>query len=85
MLCIIEETKEPLNNEDIVTHCLDIDKVSKILGYNPLFYKIQWFNGNWSEWYKYGNSDSYQKDNEPPRRYIACFNDHRYKVVGITE
>lgn len=75
----------PLGNKDIVQHCLHNGRVNEILGFSLVAYRIKWHNYKrlkWSIWFIPGINDFYQKDGEPKRRYIACFNDHDYEVIG---
>ena len=83
---VINAKFQPLNDERIVEGCMDDSEVSEILGLNIIAYRIRWHkydNFEWSAWFIPGVNDLYKKDNEPERRYIACFNDHEFEVIGV--
>lgn len=47
-------------------------------GCDVVRYKIQWFNGAWSDYFYPGSQDIYQKPGENARHWWACFNDHTH-------
>lgn len=77
---VYEKILGPQNNQEWVNSLsteLDVD----IFGFKIVAYQIRWFNGSWSSWYVPGVNDLYKKNNEPMRRFWACFNDHTFKII----
>lgn len=82
---VINARFQPLNDARIVESCMDAVAVSDILGYDVIAYRIRWHkhkNFEWSIWFVPGINDHYKKEGEPIRRYIACFNDHEFEIIG---
>lgn len=47
-----------------------------------VLYKIQWFAGHWSHWFRPGFNDAEESDRRA--RHWGCFNDHNHEVVTTT-
>lgn len=79
---IINAIFQPILNNDIVEGSTHENVVLDVLGIELIAYKIKWFNGVWSTWFIPGVNDHYQKEDEPERTYVACFNDHEFELIG---
>ena len=75
----------PQRDEEWVEQCLNLGLDMKKLGCRIVAYRIQWFNGQWSNWFVPGVNDLYKKSSETLRRYWACFNDHHFEIIYTAE
>lgn len=61
---------------------LDINLDFKMFGGRIVAYKIQWYNGSWSEWYVPGYNDiDWKAQNNRIRRVWSYFSDHSFKII----
>lgn len=67
-----------LNVDNVILKQLYPGNCPSAIGCDVIRYKIQWFNGAWSDYYFPGVNDVYQKSGENARHYWACFNDHTH-------
>ncbi len=81
---IYTATLKPQHNEKWVNDCLNLSLDFEQFGCKIIAYRIQWFNGNWSNWFVPGVNDLYKKPKETLRRYWACFNDHSFEIIYQT-
>jgi hypothetical protein len=66
------------------TEGLSTEVDQTILGGNVVAFKLQWFNGNWSNWYVVGANDidiKYKTQNNTMRRRWSYFYDHTHKYI----
>ena len=66
---------------------LSLETDNRILGGNIVAYRIQWFNGNWSQWFVPGVNDVDHKVNSDgsKRRMWSYFEDHTHRYLIIPD
>lgn len=74
-----QEKKGPQNTQYWLELGLNTSKHPEVL-----MYRIQWFSGQWSNWFMPGFNDREIGKGRDIRMW-ACFNDHEYEVITTTD
>jgi hypothetical protein len=74
-----------MDDGEMVSQSLDLNLDVKKFGCKIIAYRIQWWDGTWSEYFVPGVNDLYKNDDEieyvPLRRRWALFVDHSFQII----